>query len=144
MKLSPAGIQLIQSFEGCRTRAYRDTGGIWTIGWGHTGPEVHEGLVWTQEQCDEQFLKDARVREKALTIMLDGYATTQHQFDAMLSLGYNIGMTALSKSSIIKLHKSKLYSLAANAFLLYRKAGGKILNGLVRRRKAEKALYLTP
>jgi len=143
MKLSDKGAELITSFEGLRLHAYRDTGGVLTIGYGHTGPDVRPDTVWTKEQAIQTFKKDAEEREKQLTRMLNGYPTTQNQFDALLSLGYNIGMYALEhKSTTFKEHKAGNYARAAAAFMNWVKDNGKIIGGLIRRRQAERKLYL--
>jgi len=143
MKLSKKGAAFIAEFEGLELKAYQDTGGVWTIGYGHTGPEVRKGLVWTKEQALQAFEKDAKEREAQLTRMLGNCPTTQNQFDALLSLGYNIGMYALEhKSTAFKEHCAGHYNRAAAAFMNWVKDNGKIIGGLVRRRQAERAMYL--
>ena len=147
--LSPAGIALIQQFEGCAKRradgryeAYPDpgTGGDpWTIGWGTTGRDVVSGLVWTKGQCDERFARELQryVREVALAI--GAAPTTQGQFDAMVSFHYNTG--AIRKATLTKLHKAGDHAGAAAEFGKWVNAGGKRLAGLVRRRLEEAKLY---
>jgi lysozyme len=143
MKTSQAGIALITEFEGCRTTAYRDTGGVLTIGFGHTGPEVKPGMVWTREHCVQQLRSDLGSRETILSHFLDGIETTQHQFDALISLGYNIGMGALHSSDAFKYHCRGQHTRAADAFLNWSHVNGRVVDGLVRRRKAERELYVS-
>jgi len=144
-RLSRAGEALIHSFEKCRLTAYPDPGSKdghpWTIGWGATGPGIYKGAVWTQEQADERFRRDIVARESQLNSMLAGAATTQNQFDALLSLGYNIGMLALQGSTVMRRHKAGDFSGAADAFAMWNKNDGKVMNGLVRRRAAEAQMY---
>lgn len=141
MKAGPVAIALIKHFESCRLKAYPDAKGVWTIGWGATGKDIGPGLIWTQEQADQRFMSDISVRESQLEKFLVGIPTLPREFGAMLSLGYNIGMPTLRTSSILKRHKAGDKAGAAAAFSLYRLSGGKVLAGLVRRRKAESSLY---
>lgn len=140
MKTSQEGIDLIKRFEGLQLKAYKCPAGIWTIGYGHTGPEVKEGKVITLAEAETLLRMDLGVFEDAVT----RYAgpAYQHQFDAMVSLCYNIGPGNFKNSSVVRLHKAGQYNGASAAFLLWNKAGGKILAGLVNRRKAERNLYL--
>jgi len=143
MKTSQEGIDLIKRFEGCKLEAYPDpgTGHVpWTIGYGHTGPDVTQGLKISQGTAEILLRQDLAKFEDAVT----KYAGKAHQnqFDAMVSLCYNIGQGNFSKSSVARLHRNGQYTGAAAAFLLWNKAGGKILAGLVNRRKAERNLYL--
>lgn len=140
-KTDDAGVELIKSFEALRLKAYQDSVGVWTIGWGHTAG-VKRGQVITTAQA-EQFLRDdlgdsEEGVENALT-----EDVTDNQFAACVSLAFNIGVSAFRKSSIVKFINAGDVQLAADRFLLYNKAGGKPLAGLTRRRKAERALYLT-
>jgi GH24 family phage-related lysozyme (muramidase) len=144
-RLSREGEKLIHSFEQCRLEAYPDPGSRdghpWTIGWGATGPGIVKGTVWTQEQADERFRRDIVARESQLNNMLAGSATTQNQFDALLSLGYNIGMVALQGSTVMRRHKAGDFAGAADAFGMWVKNDGKVMRGLVRRREAEAKMY---
>lgn len=140
MNISQEGINLIKQFEGCRLEAYLCPANVWTIGYGSTGPDITKGLKIGQETAEIMLRNDLVKFENAVT----KYAGKAHQnqFDAMVSLCYNIGQGNFSKSSVARLHKAGQYNGAAAAFLLWNKAGGKILNGLVTRRKAERNLYL--
>ena len=140
MKTSQEGIDLIKRFEGLRLTAYKCPAGIWTVGYGQTGPNIKQGTTITLEQAEQLLVTSLIQYENAV----DKYAGKAHQnqFDAMVSLCYNIGVGNFSKSSVARLHKAGQYTGAAAAFLLWNKAGGKILAGLVNRRKAERNLYL--
>lgn len=143
---SDAGIQLIKRFEGLELRAYPDpgTGGKpWTIGIGTTvypsGQAVKPGDVITEAQAEEYLRHDlarfeAAVREHAP-------ATTQAQFDALVSFAYNVGEGALAKSTLLKKHNAGDYDGAAREFGRWNRAAGKVLAGLTRRRAAEAQLY---
>lgn len=142
--ISEKGLALIKSFEGCELTAYPDpgTGGDpWTIGWGHTGPEVRKGLVWTQAQADAALAKDVSRFSAAVDAALRGAPTTQGQFDAMVSLAYNIGIKAFVESTLLRFHKAGDIVGAAAQFARWNKAAGRVLAGLTRRRAAEAALY---
>jgi GH24 family phage-related lysozyme (muramidase) len=151
MDLGPDGITLIQSFEGCAKKrgdgsydAYPDpaTGGDpWTIGWGSTGPDIKRGAVWTQQQCDDRFVAHAGEFAAQVEQAIGGAATTQHQFDAMVSLAYNIGMGNFSASTLLKKHRAGDCAGAAAQFAVWNKANKKVMAGLTRRRAAEAALY---
>jgi hypothetical protein len=96
------GEALIKHFEGCKLTAYPDpaTGGDpWTIGWGTTGKDVHQGLVWTQAQCDARFHKDIGDFAVSVSALLGKAVTGQHQFDALCSFAYNLGTGNLKAST---------------------------------------------
>lgn len=145
MKTSKKGIELIHSWEQFRSKAYQDSGGVWTIGWGSTrifGRSVRRGDRITKEDANEQFEKDLHYFENAV----DSYVNVdinQNQFDALVSLTYNIGAGNLASSTLLKRLNRKDYSGAGRAFTLYVNCKGKVLRGLVRRRKAEKKLFLS-
>jgi lysozyme len=152
MQMNARGLALLKSFEKCAFVGYLPTPDDKpTIGWGHCGPEVHVGLVWTQEQCDAQLEADLAWRERTLTDLLLGIPTTGDQFSAMCSLAYNIGFgdattvppfPGFSTSTVLRRHKLRNYSGAADAFLMWNKQKGRVLPGLTRRRAAERLLYL--
>ena len=135
--------EFIAPFEGEHTHAYKDIAGVWTIGIGATGPGIEKGIVWTHEQVLARFAKDLEERYAQLDTILGAVPTTDSQGAAMLSLLFNIGSGNFKTSTVAKEHKTKHYDRAANAFLLWNKAGGMIVGGLVRRRKAERELYLS-
>lgn len=142
MKLGPKGTKLMHEFEGCKLEAYPDpgTGGDpWTIGYGHTSmagePHVKKGLKITKEEADEIFARDLGKYESHVP---EG---TQHQFDAMVSLCYNIGPGNFNKSSVKRHHLAGDFKKAAGAFKAWNKAAGRVMAGLTRRREAEAKLY---
>ena len=143
MEISKQGLKFIQNEEGIRLKAYQDTRGVWTIGVGHTGPDVYEGLVITADQAEDIFKKDLRRFMMAVNTAADAAPTTQGQYDAMVSLAFNIGVSAFrSQSSVARFHKRGMYAQAADAFLLWKRAGNDP-DRLLPRRKRERNLYLT-
>ena len=134
----------VEGFEKLRLRAYLPTShDVPTIGWGHTGPEVHLGLVWTLAQAKAAFDADAAKFANGLNKQLYRIPTTQGQFDALFSLAYNIGLANLRTSSLLRLHKAGKYAAAADEFLKWDHQAGQVLPGLLRRSKAERAIYLS-
>ena len=135
-------IDFIKSFEGCRLSAYLPTpNDVWTIGFGSTGPDVRKGMTWTQEQADTRFVRDLNDFATGLNHDLGLASTTQAQFDAMLSLAYNIGIGAFTGSTVLRKHLAGDYPAAADAFVLWDKQAGNVLEGLRLRRFAEAAMY---
>ena len=137
MDYSKQGTELTEGFESCRLTAYQDIKSIWTIGYGHTGPEVVEGLVWTQNQADSQLVMDLCRAEK----MVNTYVTvelTQGQFDALVDFAFNLGCAAEKGSTLLKLVNEGDMDAAANEFEKWDHASGQVVAGLLRRRLAEK------
>ena len=148
-QVSPAGIRLIKSFEGCAQlrpdglySAYPDpgTGGApWTIGWGATGPDIGPDTVWTKQQCDDRLEADIARHARDVAQALGDCATSQSQFDALVSFHYNTG--AIRRATLTRLHRNGEFTLAAEEFAKWKFAGGQVLKGLVRRRREEAKLY---
>lgn len=140
-KALPIARQIIQSFESCKLVAYKCPAGIWTIGWGET-QGIKNGMKWTQEQADAAF--DKRVQEFMSGVLkaCPGLKNSPEQLAACTSLAYNIGLGAFERSSVCRNTNNEAWTAAANSFLLWNKAGGIELSGLVRRREAERKLYL--
>ncbi|MBE7897245.1 lysozyme [Paenibacillus polymyxa] len=143
-KISKAGLSLIKNSEGCRLYAYKPvpTEKWWTIGWGHYGPDVKQGMTITQEQADAMLAEDmgkyeAYVNNPAYVPVTD--QLTQNQFDALTSFCYNCGAGNLKA-----LCKGRTVAQIAASITKYDKAGGKVLAGLTRRRQAELDLFNTP
>jgi len=136
MKTSNRGIELIKSFESCHLTAYKCPSGVWTIGWGHTAG-VKQGQVITQAQADE-FLKTDLVKYEGYVVS-SGLSLNQNQFDALVSFTYNCG-----QGNLKKLINNRTLAEIGEAMLLYNKSNGNTLSGLVRRRQAERELFLTP
>lgn len=145
MKISNVGINLISSFEDTRLKAYDDGVGVWTIGIGTTvypnGVKVEKGDTCTLEQAKTYFKQDLSKFEKTVNDYVK-VPLSQNQFDALVSLTYNIGSSAFRSSTLLKKLNKSDYQGAADQFPLWNKAKGKILNGLTRRRTAERALFL--
>ncbi len=143
--ISKTGVDLISSFEGIRLDAYDDGVGVWTIGIGTTiypnGVKVKKGDKCTLEQAKSYFAHDLKSFEKTINDSVK-VPLSQNQFDALVSLTYNIGQTAFSNSTLLKKLNAKDYQGAADQFLRWNKGGGKVMKGLVRRREAERALFL--
>lgn len=147
MKTSSAGIALIKRWEGCRLRAYRCSAGVLTIGYGHTSaagsPRVYEGMTITQAEADAILVRDLVKYETAVDRALVR-EPSQPQFDACVSLCFNIGPGAFSGSSVARHFNAGNIVRAADAFLLWNKAGGRVLPGLEARRQDERKLFLSP
>jgi GH24 family phage-related lysozyme (muramidase) len=150
-RTGPAGLALIRQFESCATKradgcfeAYPDpgTGGApWTIGWGTTGADIGPDTVWTQDQCDARLASDLERFEHDVRRAIGQALTSQNQFDALVSFHYNTG--AIARATLTRLHKTGDHAATAAEFGKWTRAGGRVLKGLVRRRAAEAALYLT-
>ncbi|WP_336957249.1 lysozyme [Acinetobacter johnsonii] len=145
MAISPFGVDLICSFEGKRLTAYDDGVGVWTIGFGTTvypnGIKVKKGDTCTEAQAKTYMAHDLKKFEatvnKAVTLQLN-----QNQFDALVSLAYNIGASAFSQSTLVKKLNAHDIRGAADQFDVWVNAGGKRMQGLVNRRSKEKQLFL--
>lgn len=141
MKLNASGIDLIKSFESCKLTAYKDIVGVMTIGWGHTGSDVTEGLTITQQQADDFFLSDMSEFEDELLAVLK-VDLSDNQYSALLSFLYNLGITRLKRSTLLEKVNAQIFTEAADAFLPWDMAGGQVSAGLKRRREAERTLFL--
>ena len=142
MKISEAGLSLIKSFEGCVLTAYLDAVGIWTVGYGHTGPSVHRGLTITQKLAEDILAQDVRRFELGVLNNVK-VNLNQNEFDALVSFSFNVGVNALKNSTLLRLlNDGADRSIVAAEFLRWNKGGDKVLEGLTRRRQAEKALFL--
>ena len=133
----------VAGWEGCRLVAYKDVAGVMTIGYGHTGREVFSGLVISQELADEWLVDDLERHAAAIAPSVK-VPVTQNQYVALLSFAFNVGAAAFKRSSVLKNLNAGAPMQAAESFRLWVKAGGKTVNGLVRRRAAERKLFLTP
>lgn len=139
MKISPAGLKLIEQFECCKLRSYPDQNGVWTIGWGHTGG-VAEGAYETQAQADADLCHDAESAEGWVTRLVH-VPLAQGQFDALVSFTYNEGPGRLARSTILRELNEAHYTAAAAHFRDWEIIAGKHSDGLARRREAEIALF---
>jgi lysozyme len=147
MKVNENGIALICEFEGCRTQAYQDPVGVWTIGYGHTSmagsPEVTSGLAISGEEartilCRDLEVFSSRVRASIRTLLND------NQFSALVSFAFNVGLGNFRESSVLTAVNSGDFGSVPLRLALWVKAGGTILPGLIRRRAAEGALFIQP
>ena len=136
MDISKAGLDLIKRYEGLRLTAYKpvSTEKYWTIGYGHYGPDVTQGMTITQAQADEFLKQDCASAVKSVNAL--NLPLNQNQFDALVSFTYNCGAGGLKS-----LCNNRTIEEIGEKIVLYNKAGGKVLNGLVRRRNEEQALY---
>ncbi|MEO1067658.1 MAG: lysozyme [Cyanobacteria bacterium J06638_6] len=145
-QINAAGLALIKEFEGLRTTAYRDPVGIWTIGYGHTSmagpPPVYEGMTITAAEAEAILQQDLDVFEQGVSDALT-ITTNENQFSAMVSFSFNVGLGAYRNSTLLRKHNAGDFAGAANEFLRWIYADGQILPGLVRRREAERSLYLS-
>lgn len=136
MDYSKQGLALTEGFESCKLTAYPDVKGVLTIGWGHTGPEVVKGLTWTQNQCDSQLVLDitwaVSTVNRLVTIEL-----SQPAFDALVDFVFNVGSGNFESSTMLKLINAGNLEAAADEFEKWDHAAGKVVVGLLRRRKTE-------
>lgn len=150
MKISRAGIDLIKSFEGCYLTAYKCPAGVWTIGIGHTGlvdgKAICKGMIITQQKAEELLSEYLEKRYEPAVRGL-GVELNQNQYDALVSFCYNLG-TGIFTGNLLSAIKAKNWTSVAEQMLLYNKARVNgtltVLNGLTRRREAERKLFLTP
>jgi lysozyme len=148
-RINAAGLNLVKTFEGVRLTAYRCPAGVWTIGYGHTGPDVKPGQRITEAEAEALLRGDLDRFECGVTKAIGDVQTTDNQFSAMVSLAFNIGMgdpkqgvSGFLLSTVLRQHRAGNTQRAAAAFLLWVKANGRTLKGLIRRRSAERTLYL--
>ncbi len=171
MKLSKAGVALMHKYEGYKNRPYLCPAHIWTIGYGHVlyqeqirlpmfRPEgktkadipmirseyplkPEDNRVWSKQEIDDLFTADVASFERGVLRLVPGSVGSQGRFDALVSISFNFGLGNLQRSTIrIKANRQE-WEAAADAFLLWNKGGGKVLAGLDRRRKDERALFLS-
>lgn len=146
--INRAAMDLIKDFEGLRLDAYQDSAGVWTIGYGTTsragvGIAPKRGMRITEAQA-EQFL---RLAVNKFVAQIRPHITapiSENELGAFASLAYNIGPNAFIRSTALRQFNAGNKTAAADAILMWNKAGGKVLRGLQRRREAERALFLTP
>ena len=132
---------LIKEFEGCKLKAYLCPAGVWTIGWGSTGPGIGPGLVWTQEQADERMYADALRFARATLALCPTLINHKGKWCAVSDLGYNVGEGALAASTLRRKVLAEDWEGALREFPKWVYGGGKVLPGLVRRRQAEMVIF---
>ena len=168
MKLGAAGVELMHRYEGCRNKPYLCPAHIWTIGYGHVlyqeqirlpmvrvaDKEVamirkefplkqEDARVWSKAEIEEMFATDVGTFERGVLRLVPGAAGAQGRFDALVSFAFNAGLGNLQRSTIRMKANRGDWEGAAEAFMQWTKGGGKELPGLVARRKAERALFLS-
>jgi len=168
VKLSKAGADLMHRFEGCRNKPYLCPAHIWTIGYGHVlyqeqiklpmvrveGKEIpmirkemplkpEDSRVWSKEEIEKLFADDVASFERGVLRLVPGVAGRQGAFDALVSISFNFGLGNLQRSTIRMKANRGDWEGAAEAFMAWTKGGGKVLPGLVKRREAEIALFLS-
>ena len=148
MSVNQATLNLIKEFEGCKLTAYQDIVGIWTIGYGTTaaaglGIVPAKGMTITQERAEDLLRQGVEKFAATVDAMITAKVNA-NQFGASVSLAYNIGPNAYAKSTVLRELNAGNYDKAAAAFQMWNKAGGEVVKGLVRRREAERQLFLTP
>jgi len=143
--LSQKGVELIVSFEGFSNKPYRDSGGVWTIGYGNTyikNTKVHATTASISKEQGLTLLKETIRETEILMRRIIKGELNQNRWDSLVSLTYNIGIGNFKKSSVLKYLNDNNFIKASNAFMLWDKSGGKVLTGLVNRRKKEKNVFL--
>ncbi len=139
-RYSEKGLALTKSFEGLRLEAYQDCGGVWTVGYGHTGPEVVEGMTVNEAEAEALLLGDledaVRCVNRRVTVGI-----SQSQFDALVDFCFNAGRGNFLQSTLLRKVNAGDFDGAVAQFGLWVHAGGEVVAGLVRRRKAEAELF---
>ena len=139
MQLSKTGIELLKHFEGCELKAYQDSVGVWTIGYGHT-KGIYEGLEITQSEAEKMLVDELPEYEGYITDKVVPMLQ-QHEYDALVCWVYNLGPTNLSSSTMLKKLNAGEFKEVPFQMKRWDKAGGQPLLGLTRRRNAEALLF---
>lgn len=140
MMISEAGINCIRAHEGLRLAAYQDERGIWTIGYGHTGPDVHEGMTITEQEANELLMKDVQTAEEAVDRLVK-IGLSQGMFDALCDFVFNVGEGAFAKTTLLKHLNAGDYMSIPALLRDWCHVDGKVSDGLLARRNAEVALW---
>ena len=133
-------LPLVARWEGCRLSAYLCPAGVWTVGYGATGPDVRPGVKWTQAQAEKRLRDDLR-RFGARVDALVRVGVSAGQMAALASLAYNIGIEAFRKSTLLRKLNAGDYAGAGKEFGRWTRGGGRVLPGLVKRRADERRLF---
>jgi lysozyme len=139
MKTSEQGKSLIKKFEGCELKAYQCSANVWTIGYGHT-QGIKEGDSCTQEDADRMLAEDLEEFEEYVNNLVEA-DLSQSQFDALVAWTYNLGPTNLKSSTLLKRLNEGDMDDVPHQIRRWNKAGGQVLDGLIRRREAEALLF---
>ncbi len=139
---SEKGLALTKSFEGLRLDAYQDSVGVWTVGYGHTGPGLGEGVKVTDAEAEAMLLADLGDAVRCVNRKVTA-AILQGQFDAMVDFCFNAGRGNFLQSTLLRKVNAGDFAGAASQFGLWVHAGGEVVPGLVRRRQAEAEMFLS-
>ena len=139
-RTNKAGLDLIKSFEGLRLKAYKDPVGVWTIGYGHTKTAT-PGTVISEPEAEALLRNDLAEAQGAVERLVK-QPLTDNEYAALVSFVFNLGSGNLSRSTLLRRLNVGDRKGAADQFLVWNKAGGKVLAGLTRRRQAERTLFM--
>tara|TARA_Y100001938_G_C8049148_1_gene410659 strand:+ start:80 stop:526 length:447 start_codon:yes stop_codon:yes gene_type:complete len=139
MNISKEGLSLIKKFEGCELEAYLCPAGVWTIGYGHT-KDVKEGDKINRDEADYLLQEEMIEYESYINDFVE-VPLEQNQFDALCSWVYNLGPTNLKNSTMLKVLNEEKYSDVPQEIKRWNKAGGEVLDGLIKRREAEAKMF---
>tara|TARA_R100001463_G_scaffold112981_1_gene168109 strand:- start:146 stop:640 length:495 start_codon:yes stop_codon:yes gene_type:complete len=139
MNISEEGLALLKKFEGCELKAYQDSVGVWTIGYGHT-KEVKEGDQINKDEAEHLLAEEMPEYEGYINDMVE-VPLNQNQFDALVCWVYNLGPTNLRNSTLLTVLNQERYDDVPREIKRWNKAGGEVLKGLIRRREAEALLF---
>lgn len=137
---SAAGLALTKQFEGCVLTAYQDQVGVWTIGYGHTGTDVKQGMTITEDQASVLLAADVAWAVTCVNRSVTS-EINQNQFDAMVDFVFNLGCASFGQSTLLRLVNGGDFADAAPQFLRWNRAGGQVVAGLTKRRQAEMSLF---
>lgn len=141
-QINADGLALIKRFEGLRLKAYKCPAGVWTVGYGSTGPHVKPDTVITADEAERLLLDDLVRFEQGVALQCQ--IATDNQFAALVAFAFNVGLEALRTSTLRRMHNEGNYAGAAGQFGRWNRGGGRVLPGLIKRRAAEAALYSKP
>ena len=139
-RYSDAGLAMTKEFEGLRLNAYQDCVGVWTVGYGHTGADVHAARVVTEAEAEALLLADMEAAVACVNRVVS-VVVTQGQFDALADFCFNLGGRALCESTLLRRVNAGDFDGAAEQFGMWCHAGGKVQPGLVKRRRAEAEMF---
>lgn len=140
--ISVKGLRLVMESEGCRLEAYKDVGGVWTIGFGHTGPMVREGITITREEAERLLKADLAECQSAIAKLVR-VKLTQGQYDALVDFIFNLGSKAFATSTLLRKLNLKDFSGAADEFARWNHVGTQVIEGLTIRRNRERDLFVS-
>ncbi len=140
MNISKEGLSLIKKFEGCELEAYLCPAGVWTIGYGHT-KDVKEGDKINKEEADYLLQEEMIEYESYINDFVE-VPLNQNQFDALCSWVYNLGPTNLKNSTMLRVLNEEKYADVPQEIKRWNKAGGEVLDGLIKRREAEAKMFV--